>query len=61
MSPEQWAGLTLTEASDWYNVGSMLYQALTGRLPFTGSLLEVMSQKQGREPAPPRELAGRVA
>ena len=57
MSPEQGAGLPLTEASDWYNVGAMLYQALTGRLPFAGPLLEVMRQKQGCEPAPPRELA----
>ncbi len=56
MSPEQGAGLPLTEASDWYNVGAMLYQALTGRLPFAGPLLEVMRQKQGCEPAPPREL-----
>ena len=57
MSPEQGAGLPLTEASDWYNVGSLLYQALTGRLPFTGTLPEVMRQKQSCEPAPPREVA----
>jgi tetratricopeptide (TPR) repeat protein len=57
MSPEQMAGLPLTEASDWYNVGSMLYQALTGRLPFSGPLLEVLRRKQESEPAPPRQLA----
>jgi serine/threonine protein kinase len=51
MSPEQMAGLPLTEASDWYNVGSMLYQALTGRLPFSGPILDVMRRKQESEPA----------
>jgi hypothetical protein len=60
MSPEQIAGLPLTQASDWYNVGSMLYQALTGRLPFAGTVLEVIQRKRESEPVPPRELAADV-
>lgn len=34
MAPEQLAGGQATSASDWFAVGSVLYQALTGELPF---------------------------
>jgi len=57
MSPEQAAGEPLTEASDWYSVGVVLYQALTGRRPFSGSFLSMLLEKHQREATPPRELA----
>ncbi|MFY9224452.1 MAG: protein kinase [Blastocatellia bacterium] len=53
MSPEQGLGKELSEATDWYSVGIMLYQALTGVLPFSGSLREILMDKiRGQFPLP---------
>ncbi len=60
MSPEQSLGRSLTPASDWYAVGVMLYMALTGKLPFDGSPLQVLVAKQRLDPAPPSAVADKV-
>jgi eukaryotic-like serine/threonine-protein kinase len=57
MAPEQSAGLPCTEAADWYAVGVILFKALTGQLPFTGTSSEVIAQKQHLEAPDPSELA----
>ncbi|MDB4986489.1 MAG: Serine/threonine protein kinase, partial [Myxococcaceae bacterium] len=56
MAPEQAASPRLGTASDWYSMGVVLYEALTGVRPFSGSDLEVLLEKQERMPLPPREL-----
>ena len=57
MSPEQARGADSTPASDWYAVGVMLFEALTGRLPFTGTLSRVLAAKLHHEAPSPRSLA----
>lgn len=60
MSPEQAAGLPLSVATDWYSVGIMLFQSLTGQLPFNGTFLDLMMAKQSAEPPPPSRLVAGV-
>lgn len=56
MSPEQGAQVPISTASDWYSVGVILYQSLTGRLPFSGRFFEVMMNKQNLDPPAPAEI-----
>jgi eukaryotic-like serine/threonine-protein kinase len=60
MSPEQASDQTLTEASDWYAIGVMLYEALTGRRPFEGASETVMRRKLDEAARPPSELDASV-
>jgi hypothetical protein len=52
MAPEQVNGEATTIASDWYAFGTMLYEALTGKLPFDGALLELLNAKSSGTPNP---------
>ena len=55
-SPEQADGVpgTIDPRSDIYALGVVLYQTLTGRLPFQGTIASILAQVQEGEPAPPR-------
>jgi serine/threonine protein kinase/tetratricopeptide (TPR) repeat protein len=57
MAPEQGAGDELTEAADWYAMGVILYEALTGRRPFVGASTQVLLDKQRYEPPRVRDLS----
>jgi serine/threonine-protein kinase len=57
LSPEQAQGVSVDERSDLYSVGVVLYEMLTGRVPFEGDSAVSIALKQVAEaPAPPRAL-----
>ncbi|WP_428262548.1 serine/threonine-protein kinase PknK [Haliangium sp.] len=58
MAPEQARGESATAAADWYAVGAMMYQALTGSLPFPGNGLQVLRAKLSQCPPSPSQLMG---
>jgi serine/threonine-protein kinase len=62
MSPEQARGEALDASSDVYSAGVMLYELLSGRLPWSGaeSASELLIQRLEEEPRPLRELAPHV-
>jgi len=58
LSPEQAQGEETTAASDTYAVGIVLYEMLTGRVPFDGDRPVTVAMKQINEPpVPPRVFA----
>lgn len=52
MSPEQLADVEVSPRSDLFSVGVLLFELLTGRLPFEASSLGALLQQVATQPAP---------
>ncbi|HEX2027663.1 MAG TPA: protein kinase [Nitriliruptorales bacterium] len=57
VAPEQALGRPVDERTDLYSLGCLLYEALTGRLPFTAEVpVGIVHQHLHRRPEPPSSV-----
>ncbi|MQA76080.1 MAG: protein kinase [Solirubrobacterales bacterium] len=62
LSPEQAQGLEVSEPADLYSVGVILYEALTGGVPFEAETPVAVALKQvSEQPRPPSEVNPEVS
>lgn len=62
MAPEQGSGEAVGPATDWYAVGTMLYEALAGSVPYRGgSFFEILNAKRAGDVPPPSTVVDGIA
>ena len=61
LSPEQARAERPAPSADLYGFGAMLYQAVTGQVPFTGTVAEVLRAHAVEEPQRPSSIRPEVA
>src|ERR671918_1576211 len=62
LSPEQARGAPVTAASDLYSAGIVLYEMLTGKVPFGGdSAIEIAMKHVNEPPRPPSQLRSEIS
>lgn len=62
LSPEQAQGVEVTARTDIYSIGVILFEMLTGRVPFDGENAVAIAMKQvGEEPAAPSSINPKVS
>ena len=61
LSPEQARAEPATPAADLYGFGAVLFQALAGQVPFSGSVAEVLEAHAVKAPPRPSSLAPELA
>jgi response regulator RpfG family c-di-GMP phosphodiesterase len=60
-APEQFRGDTISSRTDIYNAGAIIYQLVTGKLPFTGTPAEVEHRVFEERPSDPSSYNNRIA
>jgi tetratricopeptide (TPR) repeat protein len=60
MAPEQASQQPATPATDWYGFGVLVFELLTGGLPFSGHIYEVLAAKQSVDAPPVRSVEPNV-
>lgn len=57
MSPEQAAGISVDKRTDIYSLGVIMYEMLTGRLPFLAdNAIRILMMHQTEKPTKPRDI-----